>query len=790
MSEIVKNSTGYQSSNLFLGTVVSCNPATMVIEVAPHGSRGLNKVQGIPLSSTFASVLGFKETILPPVGSRVLCQGFGHQAIIYGVVPMSEKQGDTDANMPFKTCLSAEEPVHSDVHSLGYLHDITKLNVINNGIPTDVVQGEKVISNEFGVLLGLFQLMATLRASDLAQVQVHFLDDLVRIISHNFQHYTALGELSVSHDGAAINLECGATHDPYESLGISLKDSTKDTITTEDSGKAPGSSPDKTDNQFYQLTKNARALERLKLFVGKLGGFINLMLVNPSGDLRLNSKDNTPNTGAKPDAGLLQLKANLDGSLIVRSANGIYLEKTNWIRVPQRKRQPEDPNGDDGTTTGYKVTKAFQFDDSYVFRDTAFLYYLQLKDYLAYTNEELGYTDFKTLGKDFDVNDDYTKNTTPVGSTYIDSYTGASYKRTRSVVALMPNGGIALADNWGSCIAMEGGNIYIQPANDLVLQPNRNVVAKVGGNVSIAARKEIDLSSSEGGFRLKTQTAQHLYSDKSGILLHANGNQFTDGVQTYSKDYKTVVNVAGIVLHAPNSAITGDAQQVYFDATQTMMLSGHINTVYSDSLLQLKSKQVITTAANVVESLANTRLILYSGDTALLTGLNNTEVGTVSQTYGLASAGAFSVPVKGVLDPNKGQKAFFDNMKKQAQDNKDFKPSSLLGAFKDSTKFKSIEFQYLPTEAYGLDIFDALPQTMAQQQASVGLSSATNWVEHPVNNSYPYPGAGLQDNSYVTKALANVQKLNRDMVNKTAGLYNSAPAANTSNLFKEYKLLI
>ena len=771
-NEIEKNVTGYFSSNLFTATVVSTDPATHVIKIAPDGQKGLQELQGIPLANTFATALGFKETTMPTVYSRVFCQGLGnHLALILGTIPTAESQGDGDqVALPNKLVLAADEPVHDPVHRLGYLKDITKLNVLNNGLPTDVVQGEKVIANEFGVLIGLFQLMAQLRASDLSQVQCHFLDDLVRVISHNFQHYTALGELNVSHDGQAINLEAGYTHDPAESLG-------QQAIT-------PGEGDSQ---QFYQSTKNARAIERLKLFVGKLGGFINLLLTLPAAGGRV--MDGTDPT--TPDDGLLQIKANLDGSLVVRSASGIYLEKTNWIRVPQRIRTPEDPAGDDGAEVTYPDKVPFTFKEDYSYRGTAFLYYLQLKDFLAYTNEELGYADFKTLENDFFVNDDITKSRVAQGGDLVvDPYTDATYKRTRSVVALMANGGISMSDQWGSCISMEGGNIYIQPAKDLVIQPNRHLVAKVGGYTSIATKQDIDLSSTSGGIRVKTDGPQYYYSDNNGILLHGDGNASTKGV-TFDPSNDVVRNVSGVVMYAPNSTVTGYGSQVYFNAENSLVLDSSQVTVNAEEWLRLYSKQALTTNSNIFESTSNSSTNIYSKNSVVVVGLGSTSIATSDQAFAIADAGELGkVPVKGFLDPAKNAARWFDGLAKVSADANKFKVSDVLETFKTQAEFDDIAFKFLSSDYYGLaDTADVIPQTLSQQQASF-QSSGTAWAEKAVNDSYPYPGKDFGQTGYVSLSLSNVISDQEQLANKVIGLVSESVDIQTGNFFTDYKLAL
>ena len=790
--EVQKNSYRYHNSRLFHGTVRSCDPGTKVIQVSPDGKQDLNMVQGIPLSHVFASTMGFKETILYNVGTRVLCQGLGgHLAIIIGALPHSELQGDTVANLPGKVVLSAGEPLMDSVHQLGYSEELTKLQILNNGLPTDAVQGEKVIANEFGVMLALFQMVAMLRASDLAQVQCHFLDDLVRIVSHNFQHYSALGEININHDGKTINYEMGATHNPYESLGSvdpSLGATVPSIVEVDPTNST--TDPSKVPNDFYQITKNARALERMKLFVGKLGGFINLLLGQPTGSPVTNPATGQLNTGVVPDMGLLQIKANLDGSLIVRSANGIYLEKTNWIRVPQRILSADDPAGDNGSTVAYQQHQAYGFDNSFVYRNTAFLYYLQLRDYLAYTNEELGYSDFKTLQKDFYVNDDYTKANAPDGTIFVDPYTQAGYQRTRSVVALMPNGGIALADNWGSCISMEGGNIYIQPAKDLVVQPGRNLVGKIGGSVAVAVNNNIDLSSTAGSLRIKTSGAQTLYSDQSGILLHANGQPSNPGIRTFgdldNSSSTSVVGASGVVMYAPNSGVTGYGKQIYLNGTENSVLTSPYNLIHSPNDLELRSKQSLLLLADSLESITNTSTTLYSVNELTAAGLGATTLGIQKQVMGYSQAGG---EVYGLLNPSSDDQNFFASLSKQNTDNLSFKTSSRLIFFNDPKQLTDIKFQYLPSNAYGLTAQDSvIPETYSQQQNALLGVGSTSWKEITINGSYPYPGADLASTSYASLTVGNVQNLNNELVNKTINLLNKSGTIQTSNVFNNYQL--
>ena len=768
-----------------MATVVSCDPGTMMIEVAPDGEHNLARLQAIPLVSVVASALGFHETLLPGVGTRVLCQGRGDSTMIVGCLPYAEAQGDPKvAVMPCKAILGYPDAQYDSVHRNGLLGSSTKLAVMNNNLPTDVTQGEKVISNEFGVMMGLFKLMATLKASELAQIQVHFLDDLVRIISHNFQHYTSLGQTNIFHDGQGIHMEVGASHIPAESMGQSTDKSGITEIPYSNSNTKDPNNPTAQFTQFYKLSSEQLVmLERMKLFVGKLGEFINLIIVKPAD--RAHKVDGT--IPDKPDTGLLQLKANLDGSLVVRSASGIYLEKTNWIRVPERIRTPEDPTGDDGSTLEYSVKPAYVFDTTYAYRETAFLYYLQLRDYLAWIDEGVGYANFRTQTKDFYVNNDKTKETPLSSITLVDPETGCTYTQTKSWISLMNNGGVSIADAWGSCISMEGGNIYIQPAKDLILQPNGNLIGKIGGEVGLAVQGDIDLSSTKGGMRAKTHEAQYLYSSNSGIVLQSDGKATTNGYQYYpdsNSSNKLLQKVSGIVLKATNSTVSSYASQIYDDATSILVQKAPSITSQSTDVTQILSKNQVFINSNFLSLTSNNETINYSTGDNIMLGLSHTTVGIKNQTFGVAAGLG---PVQGLQDPNNKQdQNFFTFLSTITDTMTKFDLATVLLTFKTDQNFKDIQFQFPASSWYSLGQYDIIPQTLSQQTDAIsGSPWLKTWAEEPVNGTYPYPGLD-KAMSLVTIDVHNVTNVNNELTNKVNDLIPQS-TVKVSNIFTQYK---
>src|ERR1700743_1673288 len=99
--ESSKNFSPYENSDLSPGTGVSCDPsATHCIQVQPDGESGGQCMQAHPLANTYAAALGFVESNLYGVGTRVLCLGrYGDSTTIIGSIPNVEPQGDKETSV-------------------------------------------------------------------------------------------------------------------------------------------------------------------------------------------------------------------------------------------------------------------------------------------------------------------------------------------------------------------------------------------------------------------------------------------------------------------------------------------------------------------------------------------------------------------------------------------------------------------------------------------------------------------------------------------------------------------
>ena len=763
-----------KNSNVFVGLIITASAGSNAVTVVRESYAGVKSVdggmrmQGIMVVSTLSSFLGFKESTMPQPGSRVLCleDGTGAGCFIIGMIP--QQSITEEVVLPARACMGAGNAISDDANKQGHMSNTP--NIYDHRRPSDVVDGEHVISNEFGVLLGLYQQLANLKASELAQVQCHLLDDLVRVISHNFQHYTALGEYNIYHDGRRLMAEFGATHKPAESYGRPAVDTDiRPPIFVKEGEHTADDNSD-----FYSIKEDERikAIERFKWFLGSLGDFLHVFLVRPDPEeVRLLDPTQTPTT---PDTGLWDAHIGTDGAFHLRSVKEIFIEKTNWIRVPLRKAAPDDPEGDNAEDLTYDKKEKFEFKNDAKFKGNPFNYALQLRDYVAYVNEKLGYQNFKKHEKDFYVNDNITDENSLSDIENVDQETPLNlkdYELRTAGIYLMPNGGITIRDAWNSAIVMEGGNIYLQPAKDMVTQPLRNCIVKAGGHINMACKQHLDLSSSEEGLRLKSEKAMYCYSNKSGIILEANGETDTPGSPDPTES--AVEDIGGIVLKSKLSIYNYAEDQIVSYAKKNILLQSLTNLdIIANSTLTTHSKMGTMMLADTSMILHSTQVTeVLSDSTVILAGAGTTALGQKDQKLAIGydingDAPSPNIDILfGILE--------VADLTEKLGDVRAAKENILeQTAFQEEAKFTDLQFKFLSSAQYGnlSSEQDALPSTLAQQDDLLTkLYNLKTWEEKEVNSSLPYPGKDLFENFYYSSEKpANLESntLGRDYSNK------------------------
>ncbi len=765
---------------LFVSKVISSDPATFVVLISGQADNDFSVISAVPLVSVFTGLLGFKESFLPSPGSSVLCYRLSktHAAIV-GVLPTPDMvTGEwASVSLPFTGNPAILDTNYSDEYA-GEKADYFKNQTFNNNRPTDVVAGEYTLSNDFGVLLGLFQQLAVLKGSELSQVQCHLFDDLVKIISHNFHQVSCLSDTKIFHDGKTLNLEFLATHKPNEMLGSPVLDAESNSPLFVEGN--PAADP----TQHACLHKDGEAvvpIDRLKLYLGALGDFFNLFLVRPSGDVRFDD-----GTGVKTyDAGLAQFHVGLNGAAHLRSAKEIFIEKTNFIKVPTRIRRPEDPEGN-GENTLLTNPANFKFDAS-----NPNYSFLQLRDYTAYVLETLNYRRFSDYFKDFNLPETKTTQQPLVDEVVLDPETKSTYTNKTSGLYFMEDGSVVISDGSGSSIVMSGGNIYLQAAKDVVQQPLRNAITKAGGLISIHANKNMELVSTTGAIIAKSEKEQFFFSKSSGIAIEANGESSTYP-DPKTKEYSElgggvfIKSKAGIYNHGKHFlANTTDGKVTLNSEEGDVVLHGRTVSALGENQLNLFSKETIQTYAG-------SSMLFFSSSNVSI-GSGNGEVAVVGGT------GTRIGHAKGNLNLETVKELGGDTQKHNHQVKPSGSPidgtaivnlsTNIFDTFSTGVPvfdavveddFKTASFRFFKSEDYAFGEDEFIPQTLAQQIGDLSNSAAdqeegdnggsntntTKWdfSLDAIESTYPFPGA--IDNKFLK------YKFNNTEADKTGVLSN------------------
>jgi hypothetical protein len=768
-----------QNPDFFVGIISSSDAGTYNIHVEPFGSQVKGIMQGIPLMSVFASTLGFRECPQYGIGVNVLCYPINtERCYIIGIIPEADM-----GNIKFysRVALKTADGNFDSQNTVGYGKDYPKLITHNQNRPTDIVEGEYALHNDFGVLLGLFQQMASLKGSELAQIQCYAMDDLVRIVSHNFQHWTALGEFNIWHDGKAIMAEFGATHLSAESMGSPAVTSSEGKPTFSEDGGTP--TPDDSVD-YYKIDGDERtkAISRMKIFLGRLGDFMHLFLVRPDEDaIRTLSGAMTGNF----DKGLLDIHVATDGRFTLRSVSSIAIEKTNWIMVPERVRSPEDPKGDDAEELTYPDKDPFVFDNTYKYQGNPGAYFLQMRDCVAYLQDLYSYKNFITHEKDFKLSKSTDNQETSLeGIDQVDEKTKVNFKDyvlRKSGLYFMDNGGVLVVDAWGSAIVMEGGDINLQAAKDVINQPMRNYIVKAGQFGSLCSKKDFDISSTEEGFRLKTAKVQHFYSVDQGILLQSGAKNKT----APSPEDKAYTEFGGIILDAKDSGVYTYGKDIFDRSTErSLYKSNELNIQADDKIYVSSEKDLYLLSGGTVHAEAVDSMRLVSKGTAMLGGTSDTLIGQKGKIVGLIPHPK-SLPaiLDGVLDCDSlaVMKDAFPKEKFQEK----------MQPFDKDEVFDKIKFRFLASDVYNLsEKEDYIPMTIAQQNdQTFGFLNLKEWKEKEVEGTLPYPGKDKFESFYVTAELKNLQNKGNDLESK--GSDNLTPDGTTLSVasLNTYKIL-
>ena len=476
------------SPGIFTGVVTTNHIPNQIIKVRCDGQD--TDVACVWAAGILSGLLGFKLSYLPPPKTRVIIYYTGQQySYILGsysgiLADPNNTRGVTDHN---DTALQDSKRYNSQQT------DGMKM-ATESAPPVDLLEGEINIDNLMGVGLSLLRNLASLQAGDLAKVECHLLNDMVRIISQTFRHHSAFGDFQILNDGGKLNVEWNGSSLDHEAWGLRQPNDAK--VKLQDHG-------DTVDMRDPIDGYNDDGRWRFTQYIGWLGDFINVFVTDPVNAIGKLAEN-------QYRAGKARVHINNDGSIICQSVADIVLEKVVRIPVPNRLKRPEDPTGNRGSDSLRNQEQLKQWKPSD--QDNLFEMAFQLREYARWLNNTHSLARFRQMDQDFQVP---SEADTPAPQLHNDEQdkvdanypqTGDNWQLGYACIRIYRDGSVQTVDIYGNSILTTKTGIQISSTQDILIQAAGSVNIVAGRDFNVVAQNNVNLSAVTQKLRLSAQT--------------------------------------------------------------------------------------------------------------------------------------------------------------------------------------------------------------------------------------------------------------------------------------------
>jgi hypothetical protein len=538
-----------------------------------------------------ASLLGISVTSLPTTGTNVVVLYSGEDEqhhFIIGCLPNG---------------LSLEEGQHTTVTDADqYVTEATgdsetqEKHFIGHRPPKDIVEGEYHVANDYGIALSLLKHIAKLGAGELAKIECHLMDDMVRIISDKFKHHTAFGDYEIYNDQGKLNVKWMGTDKDYEALGMEDPEGTAKfeanadkNITTEDS--------------VEEKWKDSGRW-RFQTYIGHLGNFLNFFLSDPIKHL---------SDAAGVPSGKFRMHVNDDGGFLLQSLADITLERVVKIPVPVEINRYDDPERiiDSKNFAGINKDELAKWKPSSTTKLHEAVY--QLKDYARWYSHVYSMAQFHIDPRyqvlpdsqyqypDKDSESKERKKANDVGGYNPETHVAYQYKY--ATIRIMKDASVLVMDGDGSAINMSNKDVTVSAARNLNLEAANHITMNAGNDILVKARRSVDVSAIKGGMFLRSRAYLQALCEKGSIFAESGAKPlYTPEEKLLEEVTPRVIDGQGVVLKTPLSGIKAAGFEDVSLATKTgkLLLSGQVGGVDIGGR-SIKLNQHVEVAAGTVK---------------------------------------------------------------------------------------------------------------------------------------------------------------------------------------------
>ena len=478
-----------ESNRLYQGVVMNSNRKMKLFDVMIT-ERGELVRNCIWAGGVFSTLAGINTSYIPPTGSRVwlLYDGTGYvMGMVPNQLPDNHAGGSkTVSGVPEAMALSDQwKTQDKSEEAVGFL---------GQGLTpgADELEGEFDLVNALGVGVSMLTTIAKLQAGDRAKVEACLLNDMVRIVSETFKHYSSFGDFEIYNDGR-LNVVFNGTSYEHEAFGQM----------TAQSPKVPSTGTNMVDfSSIDAMAETGRW--RFSEYIGWLGDFFHQIISDP-----VNALGTYAQSVAR--AGKARTQVMSDGTVLMQSCNEIVLERTNRVLVPMQLRRWDDPEGDTKKAMDSLISQHSQFLRDWQHADNPVdmsKACYQLREYARWLNQYHSFARFLQLQKDWKIPSEAETPAPDPSCQEKDRQQvnhGAVSIQTYSTFRIMRDGSQLHFDGWGNVWLSSLFGIQMGSPRHFELNVGGDIIMNAGQNIRLKARKNIDIVSVIGGIKIKAR---------------------------------------------------------------------------------------------------------------------------------------------------------------------------------------------------------------------------------------------------------------------------------------------
>lgn len=489
-----------KAGSLYTGIVTATYPSNYSCDVDiddPSVSLG-----GCLLMSQYISFsVGLTHVPFPEVGAHVLV-AYADKGVVIGTIP-SEKR---DSYMGAYVRMLQSGITRGDIPNV---YPLNAMSNDGNGHPSDLFEGEVDLTNHLNIGVQFLMTLCRMTASSRAFLECCVLNDMVRIVSRTFKHFSSVGNDEI-YDTGRLDYISSYTSYRHEAEG--------------------STDPETPRIQFSDTNPDMEGMDRFldtgrwryKKFLGFLGDFVHEFIMDPPKVLGTYSRENI-------QSGKSRVHKNADGTVLIQSVREVALERVSRIIVPVQTSRMEDSR--------YMVEKMYKDLDKkflqqwepYKKPEDAFQVAYQLREYARYLSS------FHSMARFLQVESKTggfyvpSEEETPEPQMNCDEQdkeqanaSESEYIQTYSTIRLMYDGSIVVFDGYGSSVMLSNGNVDINSARHMTLEASGDLTLRAGANMYLQAHRSMQIAAMTGGIVMKARTWFHALCEIGTLWLKSD----------------------------------------------------------------------------------------------------------------------------------------------------------------------------------------------------------------------------------------------------------------------------